>query len=418
MFNPSKSGWIKKYLHLVEQGEIVLYQDESTSNWLEKRHQVQRALANSGIIFGVYAEPIFIHDTNDKKWTNHEKLMVLYFEAMLLVFLCHEGNEFKAENFVNQLEHFLNLSGSEEIDKIWSINRWLKVPANIEKTIAERTRIPLNFNDKIWVSYLQNSLCYLDIVLFEQYIKQPTTVDFIALRKQKVKLTLCTIIQAFQADAYLDESEKKMFNLFLASADLSPENREEFEQLFVEGVPLESIQEAAEMSELFRKYLYQLAIFSMLSDTEFSSRERRVLQQMAELLKLSENEINEAYEIVEAFTIKNEEIVTELKSKSSYEKILNRLSSKWSKLLLRNKDKLVKELKESNELVNLVKKSMTENLSDEEKAKVKTQFLDIAKSVPSLAIFLLPGGAFLLPFILKIVPDLIPSAFRDNEVDK
>ena len=56
--------------------------------------------------------------------------------------------------------------------------------------------------------------------------------------------------------------------------------------------------------------------------------------------------------------------------------------------------------------------------SKEEKETVKLQFMDIVKSMPSLAIFMLPGGAFLLPLVLKIIPDLIPSAFRDNEVEK
>lgn len=399
----------------MEKQEISLFETGKAAHWSKGR--VQAKLAESGIIFGVYAESIFIKNQGEEKWTNHEKLIILYFESMLLVYLCNKPGEFKQEEFLNQLEHFLNLSGSEEIDNIWSINRWLKVPNNIEKTIAERTRIPLNFNDKIWVSYLQNSLCYLDIVLFDDYVKNSDATDFVALRKRKVKLTLCTLIQAFQADSYLDESERQMFNLFLASADLSNDDREEFEQLLTEGVPLASIKEASAMSILFRKYLFELAVFSMLSDTEFSSRERKVLNQMADILKLNTLEINESYDIVEAFTIKHEEIVTKLKSDTSYEKILNRLSSKWSKLILRNKDKLVKELRESNELMSLIKKSMSEPLNDEEKTKVKTQFLDIAKSVPSLAIFLLPGGAFLLPFILKFVPDLVPSAFKDNEVE-
>ena len=57
-------------------------------------------------------------------------------------------------------------------------------------------------------------------------------------------------------------------------------------------------------------------------------------------------------------------------------------------------------------------------MTAEEKEQVKTQFLDIVKSMPTLAIFMLPGGALLLPLVLKIIPDLIPSAFRDNEVDK
>jgi hypothetical protein len=336
---------------------------------------------------------------------------------MLLVYLSNNHGGFNEEDFLNKLEHFLSLSGSEEIEQIWSINRWLKVPNNIEKTIAERTRIPLNFNDKIWMSFLQNSLCYLDIILFDDYVQNAEATDFVALRKRKVKLTLCTIILAFQADSYLDESERQMFRLFLASADLNADDRAEFVQLLKEGVPVSSIKEARTMNILFRKYLLELAIFSMLSDTEFTSRERKVLNRITNILNLTTREINEAYDIVETFVIKNEAIVTNLKSSSSYERIYIRLSSKWSKILLRNKDKLIRELKDSSELVALIKKSMKEPLNDAEKAKVKSQFIDIARTIPSLAIFLLPGGAFLLPFILKIVPDLIPSAFRDNEVE-
>jgi hypothetical protein len=48
---------------------------------------------------------------------------------------------------------------------------------------------------------------------------------------------------------------------------------------------------------------------------------------------------------------------------------------------------------------------------------VKSQFKDILKSMPSLAIFMLPGGALLLPIILKLVPDLLPSAFKENDVE-
>ena len=44
--------------------------------------------------------------------------------------------------------------------------------------------------------------------------------------------------------------------------------------------------------------------------------------------------------------------------------------------------------------------------------------MDIVKSMPALAIFLLPGGALLLPIVLKIIPNLVPSAFKDNELEE
>ncbi len=65
----------------------------------------------------------------------------------------------------------------------------------------------------------------------------------------------------------------------------------------------------------------------------------------------------------------------------------------------------------------MVKKSTSQELTKEEKDLVKLQFKDIAKSIPSLAIFMLPGGALLLPVVLKIIPDLIPSAFVENKIE-
>ena len=103
---------------------------------------------------------------------------------------------------------------------------------------------------------------------------------------------------------------------------------------------------------------------------------------------------------------------------SSLEKVYSNLSKRWIKILGRNKDKFVTELKQSKELVSLIRKSTTTELTKEEKDAVKKQFLDIARSMPAMAMFLLPGGTFLLPIMLKIIPDLMPSAFRDNEVDK
>ncbi len=76
---------------------------------------------------------------------------------------------------------------------------------------------------------------------------------------------------------------------------------------------------------------------------------------------------------------------------------------------------LLKEIKQSKELVQLIGKSTTQDLSDEEKEKVKNQLLDIFKSIPALAIFLLPGGAILLPLAIKYIPNLLPSAFNEDE---
>lgn len=82
-------------------------------------------------------------------------------------------------------------------------------------------------------------------------------------------------------------------------------------------------------------------------------------------------------------------------------------------LLEKNKNSLIQELKESKELIFLIKESATRTLTEEEKGKVKEQLLDICKSIPALTVFMLPGGALLLPLLIKMIPNLLPSAFRN-----
>lgn len=87
-------------------------------------------------------------------------------------------------------------------------------------------------------------------------------------------------------------------------------------------------------------------------------------------------------------------------------------------LLEKNKKILLKEIEQSKELIALIGKSTRASLTDEEKDKVKEQLLDIFKTIPALAIFLLPGGLILLPIAIKYIPNLLPSSFYDTDEEE
>lgn len=76
------------------------------------------------------------------------------------------------------------------------------------------------------------------------------------------------------------------------------------------------------------------------------------------------------------------------------------------------------ELKESKELLQLIRKSFSKPLNEEEHKKVVAQALDICKVLPLILIFILPGGGLVLALILKFLPKKIvyPSAFLENNV--
>lgn len=74
---------------------------------------------------------------------------------------------------------------------------------------------------------------------------------------------------------------------------------------------------------------------------------------------------------------------------------------------------MVTELRETGELGTLLAKAAGgHTLTGEEKRKVKSQLIDLAKAVPALAIFAAPGGMLLLPLLAKLLPfNLLPSAW-------
>ncbi len=87
-------------------------------------------------------------------------------------------------------------------------------------------------------------------------------------------------------------------------------------------------------------------------------------------------------------------------------------------LLLKNKQMLFQELKQSKEALQIIKKATHTSLSDEEKEKIKVQLIDICKTIPALAVFLLPGGSILMPLLIKLIPDILPSAFQDEPAEE
>ncbi len=89
----------------------------------------------------------------------------------------------------------------------------------------------------------------------------------------------------------------------------------------------------------------------------------------------------------------------------------------WTqRVVLKNLDRLILEIRETGELAALLAKAGSgTDLTAEEWRKVREQLLDVVKAIPSLAVFALPGGALLLPILLKVLPfDLRPSSFRDG----
>lgn len=417
MIAPGSKGWIKKYFDLVEKGEVLLRSDLPAK--IDRDEFIHAALGRTGIQFGFPTRLLFAKNMDDSKWTVEEKLKVLLFESHLIVYKIHiEEAPFDNEQFIDSLLEFYGHHHDGALSRLFSLFLKETKEEKIESILTKRVDIKVNYlENTFWVNYLNNVFIYLDVLLFNDYLQHPKKSTFFNYDELAMN-ALTAITLATYSDGLIDKKEKAMFSIFLASANLSDLQREIAEERFEKGCDFDDFTDRIHINWIFKRFLLDLSVFVIFSNHEALPEERAYLKEFTQKMGFSEDDLNEALALTEQFIINNQDRIPFLQSSSSIEKVYSSLSKRWIKILGRNKDKFVAEIQQSRELVALIRKSTTQELTKEEKEAVKTQFMDIVKSMPSLAIFMLPGGTVLLPVILKIIPDLMPSAFRDNEIEK
>ena len=118
---------------------------------------------------------------------------------------------------------------------------------------------------------------------------------------------------------------------------------------------------------------------------------------------------------VDDFYRKHKDALTAMRLAEAPEGLPHALTTRLEAAVLDNLDRLLQEIRETRELGELLAKATAgATLTAAEKAKVREQLLDLAKTIPALAIFAAPGGLLLLPILLKLLPfNLLPSSFVD-----
>ena len=417
MLLPGSKGWIEKYFNLLEKGKIVIRYEQPDDAELEEF--IHAALARTGIVFGYPSRFLFAKDVDATHWTTEERLKFLLFESLLFVYKLKRSDEaFTKTDFLSTLHSFYENHSAKSIQKIFRFLLRETKEENIESILTKRVDIKVNYlENKFWVNYFNNVFIYLDVILFHAYLQETSHSKLFNYTEMAMN-ALNAITLAAYADGKIDNQEKTMFSVFLASANLSEMHRDIAESRFEKGATVADFTPLLQSNILLKYFVLDLSAFVLFSNFQHSKAELQHLQNLSVYMGLNENHVHKAIAITEQFLLSNQKQIPFLTTSSSVEKLYSSLSVRWIRILGRNKDKLAVEIKQSKELVFLIKKSATTELNKQEKELVKTQFKDIVKSMPSLAIFMLPGGAVLLPLVLKVIPDLLPSAFRDNELEK
>lgn len=394
--NPSASGWIPKYITLITQGSI-----DNTATFEEIPYNV---LQNNGFIFGVSNKLLFTTPKNRLRLTREETTKVNLLHTLTLQYLA-KNKEAATDEIYKKIISFYKTIEKEQKGFFNQFSSYKTDASKLERIMAERIQESHNLFKRDFASLLTHAFLYIDVLAFSKFLDTNISSKKYSTNFEKLVMHCCFL--ALQTKEKKNKYDRLLLELF--------EDAALFTQVRENENPLGCLQTAS-LDQNEKLYILDLCCLAVWDDHTMDAREQEFLYQLIHQLALPEESLSDA--------IQNIVLLTNNKGKISlfdYAHPVNQFYKQATQtvktLILRNKNRLQVELAESGELMVLLGKSTTRSLSISEKKKVKAQLLDICKTVPSLTLFLLPGGSLLLPLLVKLIPQLLPSAFDENRID-
>ena len=180
--------------------------------------------------------------------------------------------------------------------------------------------------------------------------------------------------------------------------------------------PREIEQVAPELhSHALRRFMLTHVLLAALMDGRLEAAEVAFVERLARATAVDGAALAQLEAEVWAFYGEHKDALAALRLAETPEGLPHALTTRLEAAVLDNLDRLLQEIRETRELGELLAKAAAGGaLSREEKSKVRQQLIDLAKTIPALAIFAAPGGMLLLPILFKLLPfNLLPSSFVD-----
>lgn len=389
--NPSANGWIKKLLKEVAKNNSFLNVESET---------FYNALRDCGFIYGSSFD-IVCNVINNKDFTDEE----LSKTNLCLALLYTHKNTGSETPFVDSVINFYTEINELKTSFLFGLLGEKKSNEQLEKIIHKRIQIDDNFITKNFNYFIINALLYVDVLAYEAFLKhQSISVDYIKNLESTIEAVSLSALNSKASKNKYDDSLIKLFESSLRFHNSTP---------IVYSDAIKNIH-----SILEKYYILDLACMATWNDKTIDKKEQAFLIQLSTDLQLDVLYINQSIKTINTFYNLHRNSIALLSSGNMAKSFYNNSSKMVKKLIIRNSKRLYQELKDSKELMVLLTQSTQRDLTAAEQKKVQEQLLDIFKSIPSLAIFLLPGGALLLPLVVKFIPKLLPSAFDENRIEE
>ena len=396
MINPSVHGWIDKYFAEQQPLPQTFTSDESVF------YAQTRA---TGFIFGHIISFDTPNPIAQQDWLPEEISKLGMLNTLFQMYrLTKQSNAFG--NFIDEAVAFYNLLTPKGFNPLQKMLASSSPTSKLEKIIHDRVQTNEDLFSKNFSHVITNALLFIDVLAFKQYLEKGSLPDKYLNRIEDVVISVISL--SLKTKTGISAHDDLLLKLFESSV--------RYNKFTTTAIPnLEALDLSYLQNDLEKFYIIDLAGISLWSDEKVENEERYFLYTLGEKLGIGDGFVTESIDFINAFISKYKDEIPYFNNSNPVKHFYDQTTDSVVVLIKRNKNRLLKEISESKELMQLLAKSTHKDLDKEEKKKMKKQLLDICKTVPSLTIFLLPGGSLLLPILIKFIPKMLPSAFNENE---
>lgn len=399
MINPSAYGWIDKFF-LNQKSSSFPVETEPTVFYEKVRE--------TGFIYGhivSFNAPFLI---NTKGWLHNEISKLALLNTLYQIYELTKTDS-SPEKFIEEAVDFYNKMNPQSFSLFKKIIRDDTISIALEKIIDSRVQTNVDIINKNFSHIVTNALLFIDVLAFRQYLKHGEIPDKYLKKIEEAIISIVSL--ALKTKTTKSKYDDLLIKLFETSVRYSKFSRVNVQS---QNYGMDELQLDYFTHILEKQYLVDMAGMALWSDGVIEKNEAYFLYKLAELLDVPDGFATKSMEATNEFITKYRKEIPYFNYSNPVKHFYTHTTQTVVKLITRNKNRLVREILESKELMLLLAYSTKRDLSEKEKKKVRKQLLDICKTIPSLAIFLLPGGTLLLPIFIKFVPTLLPSSFNEN----
>jgi hypothetical protein len=410
---PREKGWLKDYLEF-RQGLLKDLVSEGRRS-SHPEHSLYRLIQPTGLMYGQGVGDVDY--PNQQDWDEKDKMKVLLAESLVSSSLLYydkpvTGPDDVSKVIVRTMENignFYNNIFPELATPTKTLFGRKKSALELaEKILDKRIEHTTGFQGNFWIYFFHNSLLFLDVFIFGQWIHTNAdriVADFFRYEREELRFSVAKVIAAAShANKEVAFEEKKLFEFFLSSTNLSAEKRKEAQKIFEDGVDIADINLPSENSWILKKFFFEMAILTIWVDKKVEQTELDFLKKFCYHLGFNDDDLENSLIAIEGFVLEHWEQLEYLQNKQDYNQVSEQFIKRISRVAEKNKGRLMKEIQNSDDVMNLLKKARANELSLEEKERMRKDLIQMLKTIPTFVIVSLPQKFLTLPILLKILP--------------